>query len=44
MAETRKTRGEGAGGSGAALGDLVFVFGGPAVGGEVCAREMNCGG
>jgi len=44
MAETGKDCGQGASGSDAAIGDFVLVFGGPAMGGEVCAGEVDGGG
>ena len=43
MAEAGEGGGEGAGGVDAALGDFALVVGGPAMGSEVCAGEMDGG-
>ena len=43
MAEAGEGGGEGAGGVDAALGDFALVVGGPAMGGEICAGEMDGG-
>jgi len=41
MAEAGKSSGERVSRIDAALGDFAFVFGGPAMGGEICAGEMD---